>query len=164
MEADSIDIVHRQFRKRWMGWDPNEVRALIQQVSEDMQRLKAENAGLRRSLQEHEKELKEYREREKAIRNILVNVQKTAEQMKANAEKEAGLIVSEAELKAGEILQGAQQRLAQLNDEIAELKRHRVQLKTKLRATIEAYQQILGLEEQDEKQTETESRVMILNR
>lgn len=164
MTGGAPDIQPKQFRTRWMGLDAKEVELFCRQLNEENQRLNTDNAGLQQSLQEHEKELQEYKEREKAIRTVLLNVQKTAEQLKANAEKEAKLIVAEAELKAEKILQSAHQRLAQLHNDIAELKRHRIQLETRLRATIETYQQLLDLDREDEKEPEPASKVKLLNR
>lgn len=165
MEWSSGDIQHKHFRTRWKGFDQREVELFLQEVAEEIQLLKTENTTLSRELQAQEKELKEYKEREKTIRNVLLNAHKTVEQMKANAEKEARLLVSEAELKAEKILQGAHQRLSQLHEDIAELKRQRIQLETKLRSTIEAYRQLLDMEtEEDEPVAEINSKVKVLNR
>lgn len=164
MEWNSVDIQHKRFRTRWRGLDPQEVELFFQEMTEEMQNLKVESANLRNSLQEQGKELEEYKEREKTIRNVLLNAHKTVEQMKANAEKEAKLIVSEAELKAEKILQGAHQRLGQLHEDIAELKRHRIQLETKLRSTIETYQQLLNMDKEDEEANDLGNKVKILNR
>lgn len=156
METVTNELQHLRFRRRWRGYDPQEVDLALQQAVERIQALMLENAGLRRDLQEQERELKQYKEREKTIRNVLVTAHKTAEQMKANAEKEAKLIVSEGEMKAEKLLQEAHQHLSQLHEDIAELKRQRVQLETKLRSTIEAYQQMLDMQKEDEKENRAE--------
>ena len=164
MKVGVTDLEHKRFQRRWMGLDAKEVELFCQQLTEESQGLKAENSGLRKDLQEREKELLDYKEREKAIRTVLLNAQKSAEQLKANAEKEAKLIIAEAELNAEKILQGVHQRLAQLHNDIAELKRHRIQLETKLRFTIESYQQLLDLDKEDAKEDEPVSKVQLLNR
>ncbi len=164
MTKGATDVQPKRFRTRWMGLDPKEVERFCQQLNEESQRLKAENSGLHKNLQEQEKELQEYKEREKAIRTVLLQANKAAEQLKANAEKEAKLIVAEAELKAEKILQGVHQRLAQLHDDIAELKRHQIQLETKLRSTIETYQRLLDMDKEDEQEPASVSKVKLLNR
>jgi cell division initiation protein len=70
--------------------------------------------------------------------------------MKVNAEKEAKLVVSEAELKAERILNNAHNRLAQIHEDIAELKRQRTQFELKLRATIETYLKMLDMQKEEE--------------
>ncbi len=94
---------------------------------------------------------------------MLFNAQKATEQIKANAEKEAKLILADAELKAEKILQTAHQRLAQLHEDIHELKRQRTQLETKLRSTIETYRQLLDMEKEDN-EGDIENKVKFLNR
>jgi cell division initiation protein len=163
MDLTSTDIQHKRFRTKLMGLDPREVETFCQGLMEEIQRLKAENSGLRRDVQEGQRELKEYQDREKAIRNVLLNAQKAVENMKENAEKEAGLIVSEAELQAEKILQAAHQRLTQLHGDITELKRHRVQLEIKLRSTIESYRQLLDMDKEDENDSDPENKVAYLN-
>jgi cell division initiation protein len=164
MNWTTVEIEHKRFHTRWMGLDAKEVGQFCQQLTEETHRLGAENNGLRKDLQEQEKELLEHKEREKMIRAVLFSVHKTAEQIKANAEKEAQLIVAEAELKAEKILQGTHQRLADLDNDIAELKRQRLQLETKLRNTLETYQQLLNTDREDEKQDVPGSKVKLLNR
>ena len=157
------DGVHRRFKTRLLGGlDPHEVELFIQQMVEDIQGLKAENAGLKRDIQDREKELREYREREKTIRNVLLSAQKTVDQMKVGAEKEARLIVAEAELKAEKILQGAHQSLSRLHEDIAELKRHRIQFETRLRNTIDTYRQILDMEAEENAEENLGSKVKYL--
>ena len=149
MELTPVDIQHQRFRTSWMGYDKRQVDLFLQQITEEVQLVRLENANLQKELQNQEKELKEYKEREKSIRNVLLSAHKTVEQMKATADKECKLMVAEAELKAEKILQAAHQRLAQLHGDIAELKRHRIQLETKIRSTIETYRQILDMDKHD---------------
>lgn len=165
MEPVAAELQHVQFRKRLLGYDPRDVDLALQQAVDQIQSLRIENASLRKDLQGQERELKEYKEREKTIRNVLLSAHKTAEQMKANAEKEAKLIVSDGEMKAEKVLQDAHQRLSQLHEDIAELKRQRIQLETKLRSTIEAYQQMLDMQKDEDKDSGTDSgKVKTLNR
>ena len=74
--------------------------------------------------------------------------------MKVNAEKDAKLRVSEAELKAERILNNAHSRLAQIHEDIAELKRQRTQFELKMRATIETYQKMLEMQKEEEVEAE----------
>jgi cell division initiation protein len=164
MKLTATDIQNKRFRTRWPGLDAKEVEHFCQELSEEIQTLKVENSDLRKDLLEQEKELREYKEREKTIRAVLLTAHKTAEQTKANAEKEAKLIVAEAELQAEKILQAAHQRLARIHDDVAELKRHRIQLDTKLRATVETYQHLLDADKDDEKENEPLSKIKVLNR
>jgi cell division initiation protein len=163
MSWTSDETEHRRFRTRLIGLDAKEVELFCRQLTEESLQLKAENAGLRKDMQEQDRELQEYKEREKTIRNVLLTAHKTAEQVKANAEREAKLIIAEAELHAEKLLQGTHQRLAQIHDDIEELKRHRILLESKLRSTIESYQQLLNVNKEDEKESEPQSKVKLVN-
>lgn len=143
VEWAPVDLLNKQFRACWRGVDPRQVEDFLREAAEEMQRLQVENAALKKDFQRQEKDLKEFREREKVIRNVLVSAQKTVEQMKANAEKEAEVIVAEAEVKAEKILRGAQQRLGKLHGEIADLKTQRARMELKVRAAIDACQLLL---------------------
>lgn len=165
MELTPKDTERKRFAVTWRGYSQREVDLFVDQTAAEMDRLKADNAALQREVQQLTKELSEHREREKAIRNVLANVQKATEVMKANAEKEAKLIVSDAELRAEKILQAAHQRLSQLHQDIHELKRQRIQLETKLRSTIETYRQLLDAQREDDHEAEAlEGKVTFLNR
>ena len=58
-------------------------------------------------------------------------------QMNKNARQSAEIIVADAEVKAGKMLNKAHNRLAQLHEDITELKRQRLQLETQIRSIIE---------------------------
>lgn len=165
MEWTPRDLERKRFPVTWRGYSQREVDLFVDQTASEMDRLKAENAALQREVQQLSKELSEHREREKAIRNVLTNVQKASELMKANAEKEAKMIIADAELRAEKILQAAHQRLSQLHQDIAELKRQRIQLESKLRSTIETYRQLLDAQREDDHEAETmEGKVTFLSR
>jgi cell division initiation protein len=147
---EMMDIKQKKFRKRMLGFDPEQVEAFFQVVAEEMRRLKGENEVLRRNLQTQELEIREHKEREATIRNVLINAQKNAEQTKANADREAKLIISQAEVQAEKMLQEANERLIKMDQEIAELKRHRVHFGAKMRNLLDAFRQIL---DEDSKET-----------
>ena len=65
--------------------------------------------------------------------------------MKENALKSAELIIAEAEVKAEKILNKAHNRLAQLHEDIAELKRQRMQIEVQIGSIIEAHTKLLEM-------------------
>jgi cell division initiation protein len=153
MELTPLEIQQKQFRVRFFrGLDLKEVESFLQIVAEHMSALLKDIDELRRESQDKERQLNEYREREQTLKNTLISAQKTVEQMKVNAEKEATLLVSEAEVKAERILNNAHNRLAQIHEDIAELKRQRTQFELKFRATIETYQKMLDMQKEEEAQ------------
>ena len=84
--------------------------------------------------------------------------------MKENARKSAELIISNAELKAEKILNRTHNRLAQLQEDIAALKRQRIQIETEIRSVLEAHSKILEMEiKEKEVLDDEESKVRIFN-
>jgi cell division initiation protein len=151
MQLTPLDIQQKQFRVRFLrGYDPKEVESFLILVADFVSGLLKEKDDVARDLAEKNRQLSEHRDREKTLKNTLVSAQKAVEQMKANAEKEAKLLVSEAEVKAERILNNAHNRLAQIHEDIAELKRQRTQLEIKLRSTIETYLKMLDMQQEEE--------------
>ncbi len=137
------DLEQKKFRTRLMGLDPGDVESFLQEVIDEIRRLKTDNESLKRELQTLEIETRGHREREQTIRNVLVGAQKNAEQMKVNAEREAKLIISEAEVKAEKIIQAVNERLIAMEREISELKRHRIQFGARMRGLLDSLRQVL---------------------
>jgi cell division initiation protein len=108
-------------------------------------------------------ELKEYRVREDTLEANLAQTRRISEDMKANSEKEAKFIVAEAELQAEKILNQAHNRLAQIHDDITELKRQRAQFEVRLRSLVEAHLKLLEVEaDRDRDLSELEDKIKIL--
>ncbi|MFP3869292.1 MAG: DivIVA domain-containing protein [Syntrophobacteria bacterium] len=166
MELSPLGIQQKQFRIRFFrGLDAKEVDSFLHKVAEHMSALLKKIDKLEQELAERNGQLSEYREREQTLKNALISAQKAVEQMKANAEKEAKLAVSEAELKAERILNNAHNRLAQIHEDIAELKRQRTQFELKLRGTIETYQKMLDMQKEEESEVaDLESKLRFFNK
>ncbi len=155
MLLSPLEIQQKEFRIRFFrGLDAKEVESFLQKVSEQMSVLLKSIDELKRELENRDRQLNEHQEREQILRNTLVSAQKTVEQMKLNAEKESKLLVSEAEVKAERILNNAHNRLAQIHEDIAELKRQRTQFELKVRATVETYQKMLDMQKEEEAEAE----------
>ena len=76
--------------------------------------------------------------------------------MKQNARKSAELVVAEAEVTAEKILNRAQNRLAQLHEDITELKRQRMQIEVQIRSVIESHAKLLEIGKEDARIREEE--------
>ncbi len=140
-----LDIRERQFRLRFRGFDVREVDEFLEEIAEEVASLTTRNATLESEIRKLRAELKERRERESALTRALKESHGTIEKMKSNAQRSAELIVSEAEVRAERILNRAHNRLAQLHEDIAGLKRQRVQIESQIRAILEAHGKLLDV-------------------
>ena len=155
MKVTPLDIQQQQFKTRFRGFDIREVDAFLEQMAETFETLQKTNQNLTDEVRRLELEIQGYRKREETFKRALLNSQKVLDQMKENARKSAELIIAEAEVKAEKILNKAHNRLAQLHEDISELKRQRMQIEVQISSIIEAHSRLLeigkeGIKESDE--------------
>jgi cell division initiation protein len=155
MKVTPLDIQQQQFKTRFRGFDIREVDTFLEQMAETVESLQKENQNLGDEVRRLELEIQGYRKREETFKRALLNSQKVLDQMKDNARRSAELIIAEAEVKAEKILNKAHNRLAQLHEDITELKRQRTQIEVQISSIIEAHSRLLeigkeGMKESDE--------------
>ena len=155
MKVTPLDIQQQQFKTRFRGFDIREVDTFLEQMAETVESLQRENQNLGDEVRRLELEIQGYRKREETFKRALLNSQKVLDQMKDNARRSAELIIAEAEVKAEKILNKAHNRLAQLHEDITELKRQRTQIEVQISSIIEAHSRLLeigkeGMKESDE--------------
>lgn len=153
MKLTPLDIQQQQFKVRFRGFDVREVDAFLEQLADDFESSQNENVSLQEEIDRLKLENQGYRQREETFKRAILNSQKVLEQMKDNAQKSAELIIADAEVKAEKILNRAHNRLAQLHEDIAELKRQRIQIEIQVRSILENHTKLLDLG-----QEETEAR------
>ena len=148
MNITPLDIQQQQFKGKMLGGlDPNDVDAFLQMVAAEMESLIRENTELKEQGRRVSQQLEEFTQREVTLRETMLAAQRISEEMKINAQKEANLLVSEAELKAERIVADAENRLVQLNNQIHEIRRQKLQFETNLKSLLEAHTKMLTLEE-----------------
>ena len=163
MDVAPLDIRQQQFRVRFRGFDIREVDEFLDQLADAVSTMQTNNERLKEDINRLERENKEYREREETFKRALVSSEKVMEQMRGNARKSAELIISNAEVKAEKTLNKVHTRLAQLHEDIAELKRQRILLETQIRSVLETHAKLLEVEKQEmEINDEEESKLSFL--
>ncbi|MDJ0780385.1 MAG: DivIVA domain-containing protein [Desulfosarcinaceae bacterium] len=145
MKMTPLEIQQQQFKVRLRGFDVREVDHFLERVADSVADLRDENKQLHEDLRRLKMELQGYKEREETFKRAMFNSQTVLEQMKDNARKSADIIIADAETKAEKILNRAHNRLSQLHEDIAELKRQRIQIEVQLRAVIEAHTKLLDI-------------------
>jgi cell division initiation protein len=163
MNLTPLDLQQQQFRVRFRGFDIREVDRFLEQVAEAFSALKSENKDFREEIRSLKLETQGYKEREETFKRAMLNSQKVLEQMKDNARKSAEVIVADAEVKAEKVLNRAHNRLSQLHEDIAELKRQRMQIEVQIRAVIESHSKLLEIgKESMEAMDATDDKVAVL--
>ncbi|MFQ5485333.1 MAG: DivIVA domain-containing protein [Desulfobacterales bacterium] len=163
MKITPLDIQQKQFRVRFRGFDIQEVDTFLEQLAVSFRFLLQENAGLNEEIKKLKIEAQRSREREKAFERAMANSQKALEQMRENARKSADLVVADAEVVAEKMLTRAHNRLAQLHEDIAELKRQRMQIEVQIRSVIETHTKLLEMGKEEMKaMDEEDSKIKLL--
>jgi cell division initiation protein len=165
MNLTPLDIQQQQFRVRFRGFDIREVDHFLEQLAEAFADVQNDSKNLKEEIRRLKLENQGYMEREETFKRAMLNSQKVLEQMKDNARKSAEVIIADAEVKAEKILNRAHNRLAQLHEDIAELKRQRMQIEVQIRSVIEAHSKLLEIgKESMEAMDESDDKVAVFKK
>lgn len=165
MTISKIDLLNRKFSKRMWGYAPDEVDQLMAEVAEMLGAVAEERKALIKKVRRMEQSVEEFRQRDETLRDTLMSTQKMVDDIKGGAQREAQLIVDEARAKAEGMVQQGHNRLAQLYEDIENLKRQRSQFEIQLRGLLETHLRILDAEDPAESRLENlESKLKFLRK
>lgn len=139
MKVAPIDIAHKTFGKKMMGYDPVEVTQFLKAIAEELEALARERNQLREALREREMAIIEYKDRDELLKNTITTATKMADKIQIDADREAKLIINDANQKAEVIIRDARESLKKIYGEISDLKRVRMQFENNLRALMQSH-------------------------
>lgn len=139
MRIAPIDIAHKTFHRKMMGFDPDEVMDFLRLVAEEMEALIKERNSLREGLREKELAIAEYRERDELLKSTITTATRMSEKMQVDADREAKLIINDANQKAEMIVRESRDSLKRIYGEITELKKVRMQFESNLKALVQSH-------------------------
>ncbi|NNG00490.1 MAG: DivIVA domain-containing protein [Desulfobacteraceae bacterium] len=145
MKMTPLDIQQQQFKVKFRGFDIREVDLFLEKAADAFSAVQAENQMLHEETRRLKMERQGYKEREETFKRAMLNSQKVLEQMKENARKSAEIIIADAEVRAEKILNRSHNRLSQLHEDIAELKRQRIQIEVQIHSVLEAHTKLLEM-------------------
>lgn len=145
-----LEIQKQTFSRTIKGYNPDEVRAYLHLVAEEIERLVRENDRYMRETAMLREDLEDHSNRERILKDTLLSAQKVAEDLTTNARKEAELIVKDAELLADRVIGQAMHRVADLEKAIGDLKIERRAARNKLQGTLDTIQQMIVLDAEEE--------------
>lgn len=139
------------------GFDPEEVKAFLLSLSEQLEYLLKEREDLKAQVQNLSQQVSEFMKREQILKDTLLTAQKMSKEIKEQAEREAELTIKEAELSAEKISQQALQKLNSMDQGLKELKFLRQRYILDLEQMLERLNNFL--KEEKERQKEIDSIV-----
>ncbi|GAB6125512.1 DivIVA domain-containing protein [Humidesulfovibrio idahonensis] len=165
MTISKIDLLNRKFTKRVWGYAPEEVDQLMAEVAEMLGVVAEERKNLIKKVKRMESSVEEFRQRDETLRDTLMSTQKMVDDIKGGAQREAQLILDEARSKAENMVQQGHNRLAQLYEDIENLKRQRSQFEIQLRGLLETHLRVLESEDPSASRLESlESKLKYLRK
>lgn len=149
MKISPLDIQQQQFKGKFFGGlDPQDVDAFLQMLAEEMETLIRENNDLKEQSRKIAADMSEMGRRETDLRETMLAAQRVTEEMKANARKEATLLISEAELNGERILSNSEKKLVELNNQLQELRRQKVQFETAFKSLLDTHFKMLSMHDE----------------
>lgn len=139
MRIAPIDIAHKSFSRKVMGLDPEEVANFLRDLADQMEELLRERNALKESNRQKEIQLIDYKERDETLKATLATATRMSEQIREDAEREARLIINDANHKAELVMRDGRDQLKRLYQEIADIKKLRMQFESNLKALCQAH-------------------------
>jgi len=114
MKISAIDIRKHTFEKIFRGYDPDEVDAFLNSLSQEWERFSSENGLLKMQLEYAERELSKLKDIESTLFRTLKSAEDVSRQIEKEAKELAEKTVAESKLKAEETISEAEQRTGQI--------------------------------------------------
>jgi cell division initiation protein len=163
MKITPLDIQQQKFKIKLRGFDVQEVDGFLEEVAGAMTAVIHENEELRERIRRLDLENRSLKKQDETFKRVMLSSHKVIEQMKDNTKKSGELIIADAEVKAEKILSGAHNRLAQLHEDIQELKRQRMQIVLQIRSILESHTKLLEINNEESTTSDaTDSKVQFL--
>jgi cell division initiation protein len=143
MRIAPIDIAHKTFHRKMMGFDPDEVMDFLRLVAEELESMTKERNSLKEALRDKELQIGEYRERDELLKSTITTATRMSEKMQVDAEREAKLIINDANQKAEMIIRESRDSLKRIYSDISELKKVRMQFENNLKALVHSHMTML---------------------
>jgi len=145
-----LDIKKQRFSLKFRGYDPTEVEAFLEMVSEEYETLLNERNQIHEELNKLKVQLRDYQQVEKTLQETLMNAQENVAQAREQSKREAQLILREAEIKAEKILEEAKEKLERMRNELAILRAQKESFSKRLRHLLESQVELIKVLEMDE--------------
>ncbi|MDD5674457.1 MAG: DivIVA domain-containing protein [Chitinivibrionales bacterium] len=125
MRITPLDIRKQPFRKKMVGFDPDEVNSFLEMVAAEFENVIKQNDELATQVKQREQKLETYVKIEKTLNDTLLTAQKATDDARMNAQKEAELILRDAQVRADKYEDDSRHRVHQLESELVALRNQR---------------------------------------
>lgn len=141
------DVRAQQFERGLRGYATEQVEAFKLRVADELERLLRDRVQAEERLRHLGEQLKQYRDRERAMNDALIAAQQLRVDIQAQADREAGVALKEARLEAERLLEAARAEEAQVHQRTEAVNRQYAAYLHALRTLLDRHQaELAGLE------------------
>jgi cell division initiation protein len=143
MKFTPFGIKNQEFNKSVRGYDRDEVRAFLEKLSDEFERLQQDNDKLKSEIERSEDQIKEFRRIEKNLQNAMLSATESTTKAVDSAKKQTALMIKEAELKANQLIEKAKENANSIRDSVLKLREERKLLISRIKAMIDTQASLL---------------------
>lgn len=143
MKYYPAEIAMKKFDRKMMGYDPEQVESFLTAIATQMDSFIKERETLKAAIREKEIELMSFREREDLLQSTMTKATQSADRIKEDAERQSKIIIREANEKADKITLDARESLRKIYQDIAQLRKSKMQFEANLKAMAQAHLSLL---------------------
>ena len=138
MTISPLDVRNQVFRRRFRGYDPDEVKTFLDAVADYMEEMLKEKEVLEKGNSMLQERVDSYVEIEATLRDTLVTAQRIGDEARSSAQKDADQLLKQAEMDAQKRLAEAGKRVQDLTGRRENLRAQTIAFVAQLRGLIEA--------------------------
>ncbi|MCQ3816870.1 DivIVA domain-containing protein [Staphylococcus xylosus] len=143
------EIKNKTFTNARNGFEPTEVESYLEQLSNEIERLKEDKAQLEKVIEDKESNIQSYKEVHQSVSDALIQAKQAGEETKAAATKDAEATVSKAKAEADSIVNDAVEKARRLSFQTEDMKRQSKIFRSRFRMLVEAQLDLLKNEDWD---------------
>ena len=138
-------ISNQEFSRSVRGYDKDEVRAFLENISDEFEKLQYENEKMTAEIELLKNEVTEFRKIEKNLQETLLKAQESSTKSVDSAKKQTALMIKEAELKAVQIIDNANEDAAFTRNAVIKLREEKNLLIAKIKSMVDSQAKLLAM-------------------
>lgn len=149
MSFTPSEIKNKTFTQVKSGFEPKEVEDYLEQLSNEIERLKEDKAQLEKVIEDKETNIQSYKDVHQSVSEALIQAKHAGEETKAAATKEAEATVAKAKAEADKIVNDGVEKARRLSFQTEDMKRQSKIFRSRFRMLVEAQLDLLKSEDWD---------------
>ena len=143
------EIKNKEFTRVKNGLEPTEVVNYLEQLSNEIERLKEDKKQLEKVVEDRDTNIKSYKDVHQSVSDALIQAQKVGEETKLAANKDAEATLAKAQVQADKIVNDAIEKARRLSFQTEDMKRQSKVFRSRFRMLVEAQLDLLKSEDWD---------------